>query len=394
MRTSLLVTTVVVAVLGLLFVLSMDDDPPHDSHLVLTEGTMPTEGNGFLVLAESLDAMDWPEDDAWVQALPGREIASSVDILALVARNRDALALVAAAANAPSFQVPNSADSDAPGLIEMHHMGQLVALDATMRMSHGDAFERLRLHLALVQQLKSRGQVIHYLIGRSSQAAMLQHILRFAAGLDEQGLELPANGVLDDVWDREAMANTLRRDYMLMTSMTDESFNPVGGWIGRYTYQPNRTRKLYADSFTAAIEGLGEDCSTAPRESARATISKWRYLGPNSNGRIVHNIGVSFLGKFTFSRCREQMTIGLTRLALATRAYRAEAGELPESLAALVPDYLAELPLDVDGQAFRYSPSAEYLYSVGDDRLDDGGGEPTLRVDWSAPDPGVSLRRE
>lgn len=395
MRKSLIFMVVALAAVGVLFVLSMDDDPPNDADLVLVETPLATEGNGYLVLIESLEAMEWPEDDAWVHALPRRELPSNADILALVERNRDALALVAA--DAPLFQVPTGADSDPPALTEMHHMGHLVAIDATMRMSRGgaaDAFERLLQYLALVQRLKSGGEVIHYLIGSSSQAAMLQHILRFAADIDGEELELPANRVFDSAWEREGMANTLRREYVLMTSIVDESFSQEGGWMGRYTYQPNRTRKLYADSFATAIDGLSEDCSTAPRESAPVTISKWRYLGPNSSGRIVHNLGVPFLGKFTFSRCCEQMTIGLTRLALATRAYRADVGELPESLDALVPNYLAELPLDVDGQAFRYSPSAEYLYSVGDDRHDDGGGEPTFSVDWSAPDPGVSLRRE
>ena len=395
MLRSLIFTVVALAALGVLFVLSMDDDPPSDAHLVLEESALVTEGNGYLVLVESLEAMEWPEDDAWVHALPRREIPSNADIRALVERNRDALALVADAAVAPLFQVPTSADLDAPALTEMHHMGRLVALDATMRMWSGDeddAFDRLLQYLALVQRLKAGGEAIHYLVGSSSQAAMLQHILSFAADTDGQRLELLANRVSDYAWEREAMANTLRREY-LFTSVVDESFNQEDGWIGRYTYQPNRTRKLYADSFAAAIEGLSEDCSTAPHGSAPVTISKWRYLGPNSNGRIVHNISVSFLGKFAFLRCRGQINSGLTRVALATRAYRAAAGELPENLDALVPNYLAELPVDVDGRAFRYSPSGEYLYSIGDDRRDDGGGEPTLLVDWGAPDPGVSLRR-
>ena len=86
------------------------------------------------------------------------------------------------------------------------------------------------------------------------------------------------------------------------------------------------------------------------------------------------------------------MTIGLTRLALATRAYRADVGALPETLDALVPNYLHALPIDVDGLAFRYSSSGEFVYSVGEDRLDEGDSDPTFLVDWSAPDPGVSLR--
>ena len=402
MRKSLIFTVVVLAVLGLLFVLSMDDDPLNDTHLVFTEGAMPTEGNGFLVLLESLEAMEWPEDDAWVHATPRQEIPKNDDILALVERNRDALALVAAAAAAPLFQVP-STDLEVPAFMaETRQLGHLVAIDATIRMLRGDeeaAFDRLFQYLALVHRFESTGELIHYLIGSAYQATTMQHILRIAADTDGEGLELLANRVEDYAWARETMENALRREYVFMTTMVDEPFSQDDGWkdvplLRRYIYQPNRTRKLYADSFAAAIEGLNEDCSTAPRESEQVTIPKWRYLAPNSVGGILHNISVSGLERFTFSRCRQQMTTGLTQLALATRAYRADVGELPEDLDALVPNYLGELPVDVDGQAFRYSPSGEYLYSVGEDRLDDGGGEPTFRVDWSAPDPGVSLRRE
>jgi hypothetical protein len=86
------------------------------------------------------------------------------------------------------------------------------------------------------------------------------------------------------------------------------------------------------------------------------------------------------------------MSVGLTELVLALRAYQAGEAQLPRSLDVLAPRYLDAIPVDLDGKSFRYSPTEAYLYSVGVDRLDDGGGELTLEVDWSAPDPGVSLR--
>jgi hypothetical protein len=86
------------------------------------------------------------------------------------------------------------------------------------------------------------------------------------------------------------------------------------------------------------------------------------------------------------------MSIGLAELVLALYAHRSSEGELPRSLDELVPEYLEALPVDVDGRGFRYSPAESYLYSVGEDRLDQGGGEPAFRVEWTDPDPGVSLR--
>jgi hypothetical protein len=80
-----------------------------------------------------------------------------------------------------------------------------------------------------------------------------------------------------------------------------------------------------------------------------------------------------------------------TRALAALRAYRDAEGALPETLAALVPEYLARIPTDdFDGKALRYSREQRRLWSVGDDGVDAGGApglrselaEPTLAIDF------------
>jgi len=402
MRKNLIFTIVVLAVLGLMFVLSMDDNPPDDIHLVLDEGPVPVEANGFYILLECFESMEWPEDDAWIISMSRQRAASDPEIKALLDRNRNAFALMARAGAAPTFRAPPSADLEPPTFVAAtRDLGHLVAIDATVKLARGDengAFERLLQYLKLARRFQRTGEMLHYLVGSGHQASALEQIVRSAADVDGGGLVAVADRLDVYTWEEEAMVNALRREYMFLTKMVDEPFQQLGSWkdmpvLGGYIYQRNRTRKLYADTFDAAIGGLGEACSTAPRESDLVEMPKWRYLGPNSVGRILYRISAPNLAQFTFSRCREQMSLGLTRLVLAVRAYRADFGQLPDDLSALVPRYLSELPVDVDGQPFRYSRAREYLYSVGEDRLDYGGGEPTLAVDWKAPDPGVSLRR-
>jgi type II secretory pathway pseudopilin PulG len=69
-------------------------------------------------------------------------------------------------------------------------------------------------------------------------------------------------------------------------------------------------------------------------------------------------------------------------LFLAVRAYETEHGQPPETLDALVPDYLPRVPEDpFDGKPFRYlrrdvpglPPDAWAVYSVGENFTDDGG---------------------
>jgi hypothetical protein len=65
---------------------------------------------------------------------------------------------------------------------------------------------------------------------------------------------------------------------------------------------------------------------------------------------------------------------------LAIRLYRGKQGRLPEALSDLVPDYLPSVPIDpYSGQPLVYRPQGEsfLLYSVGQDRRDDGGRLPT-----------------
>lgn len=68
----------------------------------------------------------------------------------------------------------------------------------------------------------------------------------------------------------------------------------------------------------------------------------------------------------------------LARVGLATALYRADHGQLPQSPAALVPDYLKEWPTDpFDGKPMRFIASDEgvTIYSLDKD-LEDNGGKP------------------
>ena len=63
--------------------------------------------------------------------------------------------------------------------------------------------------------------------------------------------------------------------------------------------------------------------------------------------------------------------------AVALKRFQLAHGKLPETLSALVPDFLQAVPIDPnDGKPLRYHPNADgsyLLYSVGEDGVDDGG---------------------
>jgi hypothetical protein len=68
----------------------------------------------------------------------------------------------------------------------------------------------------------------------------------------------------------------------------------------------------------------------------------------------------------------------VAQLALAVKLYHAERGEWPATLAAIVPRYLAAIPLDplaTGGETLAYvsDERRRRVYSVGEDGIDDGG---------------------
>jgi hypothetical protein len=67
-------------------------------------------------------------------------------------------------------------------------------------------------------------------------------------------------------------------------------------------------------------------------------------------------------------------------IEFAARAFQEEKGQLPSTLAELVPDFLPAVPEDPfhEGQPLKYRASGEEftVYSIGPDQKDDGGKSP------------------
>ncbi len=90
---------------------------------------------------------------------------------------------------------------------------------------------------------------------------------------------------------------------------------------------------------------------------------------------LTHIITPS-LGACVKTMLRAQTRLDTLRAAVAVKRYRMRTGEWPETLADLVPDFLNETPVDLgDGGSLRYRVSDDRVtvYSIGADRVDDGG---------------------
>jgi len=98
-----------------------------------------------------------------------------------------------------------------------------------------------------------------------------------------------------------------------------------------------------------------------------------RLLSNNWLGESLHTMINAGLQGFLKNKCAHCTNLGATRALLALKAYKKEKGALPDSLEALVPEYLEAIPLDdLDGKPLRYDSEKKELYSVGPDLQDRG----------------------
>jgi len=131
------------------------------------------------------------------------------------------------------------------------------------------------------------------------------------------------------------------------------------------SHEPLETLQARDDFHTAIISGWLERLVNLPSQQGRGSVNSATAT----------------------SRDRCDARLRLTALEAAIRAYALERGSPPDSLAALVPQYLTALPLDPFCQhedatfVYRRDGDRYLLYSLGHDGYDDGG----LRI--GTPDP-------
>jgi hypothetical protein len=83
------------------------------------------------------------------------------------------------------------------------------------------------------------------------------------------------------------------------------------------------------------------------------------------------------LNQATVRFVHSQSSVDMAREAIALERYRLAHGDYPDSLNALAPHYIVELPHDIiNGQPLRFGRTSNgkfVLYSVGWNEADDGG---------------------
>lgn len=197
-------------------------------------------------------------------------------------------------------------------------------------------------------QIYSRGMMMQYLCGCNAMGVM--------NAIDFYGFHVPGGNFSKSAWN----------DFM-------------GAWLN-FTLQPNTTRRLLAEVCRPAKRALAGTYIQRPQlpymhEPDPLESDLW-LAKPNGAGRgLVAQVALS-LDPFVCFGFGAVAADRLTRVGLALRQYYNAHHELPPSLDALVPQYLAAVPMDpYDGKPLRYDQSRALVYSVGTDLSDHHGSQ-------------------
>ena len=151
----------------------------------------------------------------------------------------------------------------------------------------------------------------------------------------------------------------------------------------RFSYHPNRTTALYAQMAGKAKELLSGDYDKGAWDSFDSEIET---ATPRPFGRFTPNhVGWLLLGAVLptynalakhLARC--EFGLSATKVVVAAELYRRKTGHRPESLDALVPEFLPSVPVDPfdHGAALKYDAERGIVWTVGADGNFNGEKQP------------------
>ncbi|MBI2301162.1 MAG: hypothetical protein HYU66_19820 [Armatimonadetes bacterium] len=301
-----------------------------------------------------------------------------------VEQNREALELIHKALAWP-YAAPEVANISAPMpyLAQFRSLGRLLRAEAQVAAADEDwgAAAQIDLDCVAMGGMVPRGApLIGLLVGLAIESVgardlwpILPHLSPGEARAAAHRLELliarePAcreaaemerrilRGTLDELLAREDWRETLQQ---LLADQNDPALN---------AYLEDVTKERFVADLVQSQEAAA---AAVARPWTRATAAEAKPTGALGGSVVDSTLGCHF--KATLVSTRNSLLLS----ELALHACHAEKGAWPETLDALVPEYLWTVPLDpfTPGAALAYRREGDghVLYSVGPDGRDDGG---------------------
>ena len=264
---------------------------------------------------------------------------------------------------------------------DLKHCAQLLVLEALYSAHAGDpnaTIQCIEDGLRLADSLSRESVLIGYLVRVACISVALgglERSLSLTAYTDAQLREL--GDALTATADSLDFTQAMIAERCLMIEMCRNPALAAGG-SGAGGTPPRFLGRWGLDD---VLDYMGK-CVDASRLPPGQRLARFRAIEKEVEDlsflHVMIKMTAPAMSRVAALDLRMRAHLDLTRTALAVERYRLATGKLPEALNALVPQYLAQVPIDpFDGQALRYrrTDPGYLLYDVGEDGQDNGGLE-------------------
>jgi len=380
---------------------------------------VPRELNALPLVLEARKAMHLTSKDvfAFKDYLRGKSPWDEERWKNLIEANANIYPLIRKASRRPWFQMPlaTGIDSEIQGVLDVLRIVSLLEVRIVFDLKHKRseaAMESLEQMFRLAHLvMQSDGTYISFLAGTrlyQRTFAMARVLMQDPACTPKQCEEIAEwLGEVPDAVQRFrhflsldffAHSNTIVR--IANGEITLRQIREMGAAGGRgdanrfwkeilyrlivfLELQPNKTVRDFADAYRYIIR-LAEtpvpQRNAVPRPACLSmldaeSIGAADIVSGNAVGHILFRMAIPALLHAEQKPVQFKFDLAATRTLCALRRYADDHdGQLPASLAELIPKYLPAVPSDpYDGQALRYSPEKRRIWSVGENGKDEGG---------------------
>lgn len=313
-------------------------------------------------------------------------------IVAVVAKNRDALEFLYAMAEKPCFlyRDPGTPLPEAiiPEAVKMIVATRLMGFDALLRADEGDVpggIDRIRSSLGSTSKVAQEGMLITHLIAVAETRMLLSFLEATCRGreVDDEVLLRVTPDLEPGPW-RERLARSISGERILALERGSDAikgrhhvmeeerpYNRLLYWLLRPIIKAEVRWRL------SRLDGW-EQIAEKPYFQQRELLK--------TDAEFIGNVPWYFkltgfqdggaYGTIFLKNAQLEATLLAARTGLACRLYKSRNGSYPETLDALVPGILKEIPIDPftgDPLIYRREGEGFIVYSLGSNQKDDGG---------------------
>lgn len=392
-----------------------DIAPIDDSDLRLQKIVVADSENAYFDLVKLKDVIYYPDDKKQIisDMMAGKIVWDEKLVQELISKNTEAFKYFADASMKPEYQDPASADpvdispnSILPPLNSFRSTANLSAVRAislSNQSRHKEAMDEAFRSVNVGQKMQdSQGSLVGYLVGLSMKGTGLRATQKILGTSKLKTDELKRySQELDKYYkNEEGLSSSFRAEHYIAFSSVDlmtsaivykniEAIDLVNKFaeldgvtvdaklMNSYYFEPNKTKLLVATSFRSLISDTNKSCWDVHGNGMKnldLASSTELYSKENALGIITSETIASSLRSTVTKKCQEDVLVGATQIMFALKAFKNDTKKYPTTLDELVPKYLEVVPIDpFDGKSLKYSAEKKIIYSVGEDKQDDGG---------------------